>query len=639
MTDKMTGTDGFIAGEYDVIVVGAGHAGCEAALASARLGMKTAIFTLNLDSIANMPCNPNIGGTAKGQLVREIDALGGEMGLAADATFIQSRILNRAKGPAVYSLRAQIDRRSYQQYMKHALEMQENLDLKQAEVTEVLVTEGRKARGIRVRTGSTYLAKAVILTTGTYLNGRIIIGSASFSSGPDGLLPADILSDSLASLGIELMRFKTGTPARVNRRSIDFSKMEEQPGDPEVTPFSFMNSEIVRDQVPCYLIHTNEETHRIIRENLHRSPLYGGEIKGIGPRYCPSIEDKVVRFSDRGSHQVFIEPMGLNTEEMYAQGMSTSMPEDVQIKMYKTLPGLENVSIMRPAYAIEYDCINPTQLKLSLEFKEIDGLFAAGQINGSSGYEEAAAQGIMAGINAVMKLKGKEPLILDRSQAYIGVLIDDLVTKGTSEPYRMMTSRAEYRLWLRQDNADIRLTPIGRQIGLVSDERYERFLKKQKAIEAEMKRLRETVVHPGEAINSFLASHGSSGIKSGIRLYDLLKRPEIGYEHLKELGLGADLPREVIEQVCISIKYQGYLAKQMKQIEQFRRMEKRKLPNDIDYNNISGLSSEARQKLGKHRPEYLGQASRISGVPPSDISVLLVWLESRKRKGAKEDKS
>lgn len=638
MTDIRTEFDGFIAGEYDVVVVGAGHAGCEAALASARLGMKTAIFTLNLDSIANMPCNPNIGGTAKGQLVREIDALGGQMGLSADATFIQSRILNRAKGPAVYSLRAQIDRRAYQQHMKHVLESQENLDLKQAEVTEILASEDKKVRGIRVRTGTIYLAKAVILTTGTYLNGRIIIGSTSYSSGPDGLFPANMLSDSLASLAIELMRFKTGTPARVNRRSIDFSKMEEQPGDTEITPFSFMNGEITRDQVSCYLIHTNEETHRIIRENLHRSPLYGGEIKGIGPRYCPSIEDKVVRFSDRESHQVFIEPMGLNTEEMYVQGMSTSMPEDVQIKMYKTLPGLENVSIMRPAYAIEYDCINPTQLKLSLEFKEIDGLFAAGQINGSSGYEEAAAQGIMAGINAALKLKGREPLILDRSQAYIGVLIDDLVTKGTNEPYRMMTSRAEYRLWLRQDNADIRLTPIGREIGLVSDERYARFLKKQEAIEAEMKRLKDTLVSPGDEINRFLACHGSSGIKTGIRLYDLLKRPEIEYEYLKEIGLGAELPREVIEQVCISIKYEGYLAKQMKQIEQFRRMEERKLPDDIDYNSISGLSSEARQKLDKQRPESLGQASRISGVSPSDISVLLVYLESRKRKGAKTDK-
>jgi len=631
----MTDMEAFVGGEYDVIVVGAGHAGCEAALASARLGMKTAVFCLNLDSIANMPCNPNIGGTAKGQLVREIDALGGQMGLSADATFIQSRILNRAKGPAVYSLRAQIDRRAYQQYMKHVLETQENLDVKQAEVTEIL-TEGKKVKGIRVLTGTIYLAKAVILTTGTYLKGRIIIGSTSYNSGPDGLFPANRLSDSLRALGIELMRFKTGTPARVNRRSIDFSKMEEQPGDPVITPFSFMHDEIRREQVSCYLIHTNQETHRIIRENLHRSPLYGGEIKGVGPRYCPSIEDKVVRFADRESHQVFIEPMGLNTEEMYVQGMSTSMPEDVQIKMLRTLPGLENVSIMRPAYAIEYDCINPTQLKLSLEFKEIDGLFSAGQINGSSGYEEAAAQGIIAGINAAQKIKGKKPLILDRSQAYIGVLIDDLVTKGTSEPYRMMTSRAEYRLWLRQDNADMRLTPIGREIGLVSDERYERFLRKKEAIEAEMKRLKETVISPDEAVNRFLVEHGSAELKTGIRLYDLLKRPEIEYEHLKALGYGAELTREVMEQVTISIKYEGYLNKQMQQIEMFKRMEGRRLPENIDYNSIKGLSTEARQKLSKQRPESLGQASRISGVSPADISVLLVYLESLKREKEKD---
>lgn len=631
----MSNMEAFVGGEYDVIVVGAGHAGCEAALASARLGMKTAVFSLNLDSIANMPCNPNIGGTAKGQLVREIDALGGQMGLSADATFIQSRILNRAKGPAVYSLRAQIDRRAYQQHMKHVLETQENLDVKQAEVTEIL-TEGRQVKGIRVLTGTIYLAKAVILTTGTYLRGRIIIGNTSYDSGPDGLFPANRLSDSLRALGIELMRFKTGTPARVNRRSIDFSKMEEQPGDPVITPFSFMNDEIKREQVSCYLVHTNQETHRIIRENLHRSPLYGGEIKGVGPRYCPSIEDKIVRFADRESHQVFIEPMGLNTEEMYVQGMSTSMPEDVQIKMLRTLPGLENVSIMRPAYAIEYDCINPTQLKLSLEFKEIDGLFSAGQINGSSGYEEAAAQGIVAGINAALKIKGKEPLILDRSQAYIGVLIDDLVTKGTSEPYRMMTSRAEYRLWLRQDNADMRLTPIGREIGLVSDERYERFLRKKEAIEAEIKRLKETVISPDESVNRFLAEHGSAELKTGIRLYDLLKRPEIEYEHLKALGHGAELTREVMEQVTISIKYEGYLNKQIQQIELFKRMEARRLPEQIDYNSIKGLSTEARQKLSKLRPESLGQASRISGVSPSDISVLLVYLESLKREKEKD---
>lgn len=621
----------FIGGEYDVIVIGAGHSGCEAALASARLNMKTAVFSLNLDSIANMPCNPNIGGTAKGQLVRELDALGGEMGIAADHTFIQSRILNRAKGPAVYSLRAQIDRRAYHIYMKHALERQENLDVKQAEVTEILLDDQKRIRGIRVHTETVYLCRAVIMTTGTYLKGRIIIGKTGFSGGPDGLFPANRLSESLLAQGIELMRFKTGTPARINRRSVDFSKMIEQPGDTPITPFSFMSDPIGKDQVSCYLVHTTEETHRIIRENLHRSPLYGGDIKGVGPRYCPSIEDKIVRFADKESHQVFIEPMGLNTEEMYVQGMSTSMPEDVQIRMLRSLPGLEKVSIMRPAYAIEYDCINPTQLKLSLEFKAIDGLFSAGQINGSSGYEEAGAQGIIAGINAAMKLKGRELLVLDRSQAYIGVLIDDLVTKGTNEPYRMMTSRAEYRLLLRQDNADMRLTPVGREIGLVTDERYERFLRKHSAIESEIKRLKETIVPPGESMNQFLESHGSSKIQTGIRLYDLLKRPEIEYEFLKEIGRQSDLSLEAVEQVTIGIKYEGYLERQLQQIELFKRMEERRLPGELKYNEIRGLSYEARQKLDKFKPESLGQASRISGVSPADISVLLVYLESLKR--------
>lgn len=621
----------FVGGEYEVIVVGAGHAGCEAALASARLGHKTAIFSLNLDSVANMPCNPNIGGTAKGQLVREVDALGGQMGISADATFIQSKILNRGKGPAVYSLRAQIDRRAYSAYMKLVLEQQENLDLKQAEVIEILC-EGKKVTGIRVHTKTIYLCKALVLTTGTYLKGRIIIGDTSFEGGPDGLFPANRLSDSLRNLGIELMRFKTGTPARINRRSIDFSKLEEQPGDDEIVPFSFMTNELKKDQVSCYMSHTTEETHRIIRENLHRSPLYSGDITGIGPRYCPSIEDKIVRFADKESHQIFVEPMGLGTLEMYLQGMSSSLPEDVQVKMIRSVPGLENAVIMRPAYAIEYDCINPTQLKLSLEHKEIDGLFFAGQINGSSGYEEAAAQGLIAGINAAMKLQNREPLILDRSQAYIGVLIDDLVTKGTNEPYRMMTSRAEYRLWLRQDNADVRLTPIGRKIGLVSDERYERFLRKMDLVEGEMKRLKDTILPADENINGFLERHGSAKIFSGIKLYDLLKRPEIEYEYLAEIGQTNDLPKEVLEQVTINIKYEGYLKKQMNQIEQFKRMEERRLPEDMDYSQIQGLSTEARQKLSSLRPVSLGQASRISGVSPADISVLLVYLESRKRK-------
>ncbi len=626
----------FIAGEYDVIVVGAGHAGCEAALASARLGVKTAVFAINLDSIANMPCNPNIGGTAKGHLVREIDALGGEMGKNADKTFIQSKILNRAKGPAVYSLRAQIDRRSYQIEMKNTLELQENLDVKQAEIVEILREEvdGKyKVTGVRTHTGTIYKCKAVVLTTGTFLRAKIIIGDISYSGGPDGLFPANKLSDCLKEMGIELIRYKTGTPARINRRSIDFSKMEEQPGDETIVPFSFENEELKKEQVSCYLTYTNSKTHEIIRNNIHRSPLFSGIIEGVGPRYCPSIEDKVVKFADKESHQVFVEPMGLNTQEMYLQGMSTSLPEDVQIEMIKTLPGLENASIMRSAYAIEYDGINSTQLNLSLEFKHIDGLFSAGQINGSSGYEEAAAQGIIAGINAARKIKGEEPLILDRSEAYIGVLIDDLVTKGTREPYRMMTSRSEYRLLLRQDNADLRLTPIGYRIGLISEERYRKFEKKKREIEEEIKRLNNTYVPPSEKVNAFLQSKNSTPIKSGMKLSDLLKRPELDYKSLEAIDENRpQLSAQVIEQVEITIKYEGYIKRQMQQVEQFKKLESKKLGKDIDYFSIQGLRLEARQKLDKIKPESVGQASRISGVSPADISVLLVYLEQQRRK-------
>jgi tRNA uridine 5-carboxymethylaminomethyl modification enzyme len=567
---------------YDVIVIGAGHAGCEAALAAARMGAETAIFSINLDSVANMPCNPNIGGTAKGHLVREIDALGGEMGKCADKTLIQSRMLNTAKGPAVFSLRAQIDRRSYQREMKHTLELQESLDLIQAEIIEIL-TKDNKIIGVRSHLGTVYKTKAVILTTGTYLNARIIIGDVVHSGGPDGLLPANRLSESLKELGFELMRFKTGTPARINRRSIDFSKMEVQQGDNPIIPFSFEHETIDREQVPCYLTYTTEQTHRIIRENLHRSPLYGGAIEGIGARYCPSIEDKIVRFADKERHQVFVEPMGLDTEEYYLQGFSTSMPEDVQIEMIRSLPGLENARVMRYAYAIEYDCINPYDLKLSLEYKNIEGLFTAGQINGSSGYEEAAAQGLIAGINAVLKIKDKQPLILDRSEAYIGVLIDDLVTKGTDEPYRMMTSRAEYRLHLRQDNADVRLTPKGYKIGLIKEDRYEKFLMKQKSISKEIERLKSKTVPPSEKVNNFLKKYESSQIGTGIKLYDLLKRPEITYEALKEIDSEIpDLPRSFAEQVSVSIKYEGYIAKQLQQITHFKKMEQKMIPEDID---------------------------------------------------------
>ena len=627
----------FIAGEYDVIVIGAGHAGCEAALASARKGLKTVVFAINLDSVASMPCNPNIGGTAKGHLVREIDALGGEMGKNADKTLIQSKMLNSAKGPAVYSLRAQIDKREYQSEMKKVLEMQENLDIKQAEIVE-LITEDeggrKKVIGVKTHTGTIYKGNAVIMTTGTYLKAKIIIGDVSYSGGPDGLFPANKLSDSLRELGIELLRFKTGTPARVNRRSIDFSKMEEQPGDERIVPFSFENEEINREQVLCYLTYTNEKTHEIIKNNFHRSPLFGGLIEGVGARYCPSIEDKIARFKDKNRHQVFVEPMGLSTNEMYLQGVSTSLPEDVQIEIMRTIPGLENVSVMRSAYAIEYDCIEPTQLKLTLELKNIDGLYSAGQINGSSGYEEAAAQGLIAGLNAALKLKGEEPLILDRSQGYIGVLIDDLVTKGTSEPYRMMTSRAEYRLILRQDNADLRLTPIGYEKGLISEERYLKLKEKKKQIEEEILRLEKTVVPPSERVNKYLKEMNSTPITNGIKLKDLLKRPEITYDSLKEIDEKMpDLSFAVREQVSITVKYEGYIKRQIAQVEQFKKLEKRKLPKDINYEEIKGIRIEARQKLNKVKPESVGQASRIEGVSPADISVLLIYLESLKKRG------
>lgn len=641
----------YIAGDYDIVVVGAGHAGCEAALASARLGLKTIVFSINLDSIANMPCNPNIGGTSKGHLVREIDALGGEMGKNADKTFIQSKILNTAKGPAVFSLRAQVDRRHYQMEMKNTLEKQENLDVRQAEAVEIITAETengqKKITGVKTHTGAIFKCKAAILTTGTYLKSKIFIGDISFNGGPDGLFPANKLSDSLREQGIEILRFKTGTPARINKRSVDFSKMVEQPGDEVIVPFSFETDKLEKEQVSCWLTYTNENTHKIIRDNMHRSPLYGGMIEGVGARYCPSIEDKVVRFAERNQHQVFVEPMGLETQEMYLQGMSTSLPEDVQIEMMKTVPGLENVSIMRSAYAIEYDCIDPTQLSLSLEFRAIEGLFAAGQINGSSGYEEAAAQGLMAGINAARKIKGKDAIVLDRSQGYIGVLVDDLVTKGTNEPYRMMTSRAEYRLLLRQDNADLRLTPTGYDVGLISEERYQKFLDKKNKIEKEIKRLEETTLAPGEKLDSLLDRKKSSRVKGGIKLSELLKRPEITYEDLEEIDINRPdylkdmsvaVNRAIAEQVGIAIKYEGYIKRQLVQVEQFKKLEKRKIPEWIDYSNLQGLRTEARQKLSKVRPESVGQASRISGVSPADISVLLISLEQLRGRKKEDEK-
>ena len=619
------------AGEYDVAVIGAGHAGCEAALAAARLGMKTVIFSISLEAVANMPCNPHIGGSSKGHLVREIDALGGEMGKNIDKTMIQIKMLNTSKGPAVHSLRAQADRKKYQMEMKHTLEKQKNLNLKQAEIVAINVKDG-KVESIETSVGAIYKIKTIIVATGTYLRGKIFMGDFSQESGPDGVFPANKLSESLKNIGVQLVRFKTGTPARINRKSIDFSKMEIQKGDDDIVPFSFEDENINFNQVDCYLTYTNEKTHQIIRENLHRSPLYGGKIEGIGPRYCPSIEDKVVRFSDKPRHQIFVEPIGLDTEEMYIQGMSSSLPEDVQIAMYRTLPGLENAEFTRSAYAIEYDCIDPANLKLSLEYKNIDGLFFAGQTNGTSGYEEAACQGLIAGINAAQKIKGKEPLILDRTQAYIGVLIDDIVTKGTNEPYRMMTSRAEYRLLLRQDNADLRLTEIGHEIGLISEERYQRFLTKRKNIEEEVKRLKNQVVKPSEQVNELLKKCNSTELSTGTKLSELLKRTEITYKILEEIDENRPkLTKQEQEEVEIQVKYEGYIQMQEVQVEKFKKMEKKILPEDIDYSNLKGISLEARQKLEKHRPHSIGQASRISGVSPADISVLLVYLQMKNK--------
>lgn len=621
----------YLAGEYDVAVVGAGHAGIEAALAAARLGCKTAIFTINMDAVGNCPCNPSIGGTAKGHLVREIDALGGEMGKTADECFLQSRMLNRGKGPAVHSLRAQIDRRKYSTVMKHKLELQNNLDLRQAEITDIEKVDG--GYNLTTRMLAVFKCKTVIIATGTYLGGRIFVGEVSYESGPDGIFPAAFLGASLKKLGLPLRRFKTGTPARVLRSSIDFSELEVQKGDEPPQPFSYETENLGENKVECHISWTNDETKQIILENIHRSPLYAGKIEGVGPRYCPSFEDKIMRFKDKPRHQLFIEPCGLDTEEMYLQGMSSSLPEEVQLKFYHTIKGLEHCLVMRPAYAIEYDCVDPLAMNPTLEFKDFSGLFGAGQFNGSSGYEEAAAQGLVAGINAAMKVLGREPVIFDRSESYIGTLVDDLVTKGANEPYRMMTSRSEYRLVLRQDNADERLTPLGHKIGLISDERYAKYLKKQELKKEELKRLKNTVISPDDEVNKILVSRETSEITTGVRLIELMKRPQLGYDALKSIDkTRPELDPNIFEQIEIEIKYEGYIQKQLKQVEQMKKLEVKQLPNDFDYNEIEGLRLEAREKLNKIKPLNIGQASRISGVSPADISVLLIWLAQNNRR-------
>ncbi|MDD5953380.1 MAG: tRNA uridine-5-carboxymethylaminomethyl(34) synthesis enzyme MnmG [Oscillospiraceae bacterium] len=613
------------AGSYDVVVIGAGHAGIEASLASARLGCSTAVFTINMDAVGNCPCNPSIGGTAKGHLVREIDALGGEMGRTADKSFLQSRMLNRGKGPAVHSLRAQIDRREYSKIMKHTLELTDNLHLRQAEITEIY-PEGHVWKVV-TRMHAVFTAKAVILATGTFLGGRIYVGDVNYESGPDGMFPAAFLGKSLEKLGLSLRRFKTGTPARVLRSSIDFSKLEEQHGDDPVVPFSYDTEDPGENRAICHIAWTNRETKRIILENIHRSPLYSGDIEGVGPRYCPSIEDKIVRFSAKERHQIFVEPCGLDTEELYLQGMSSSLPEDVQLAFYHTIEGMEHMQIMRSAYAIEYDCVDPLQLEATLEFREHPGLYGAGQFNGSSGYEEAAAQGLVAGINAARKIKGEAPFILDRASSYIGTLIDDLITKGCTDPYRMMTSRSEYRLVLRQDNADERLTPLGREIGLIPDRRWERFCQKQEQKQAERKRVEKLVISPSEALNAMLLEKGTSPISTGVRMIDLLRRPQLSYRDLAPFDPERpDVPDQVLENVEIEIKYEGYIKRQKSDIAQLRRLEQKLLPKNIDYTTLTGLRTEAQEKLQAVRPANIGQASRISGVSPADISVLLIWL-------------